>query len=56
MRESKVIVTSGEYKGTVGVLTGVFWASNTATIKADDGREIVVEVTEYEPFRSNFSM
>lgn len=38
----KVEVIYGEHKDKIGVVTGMFWGTNTALIKTDDGEEITV--------------
>lgn len=42
----KVKIIHGEHKGKVGIVTGMFWGSNTALIKTDDGEEIAVRPIE----------
>lgn len=36
----KYKVTKGPYEGKVGVLTGVYWASDFCTLKLGNGKEI----------------
>ena len=40
--KQKVKVIYGEYKGKIGIVTGMFWGANIALIKTDDGEEITV--------------
>ena len=39
-------VIHGEHKGKIGIVTGIFWAANTAIIKTDGGEEISVKPIE----------
>lgn len=39
-------VIHGEHKGKIGIVTGIFWAANTAIIKTDSGEEISVKPIE----------
>lgn len=44
--EIKVKVICGKNKDKIGILTGVFWGANVATIKTDNGDEISVKPIE----------
>lgn len=46
--KTKVKVIHGQYKGRVGILTGVFWAANVALIKTENDEEIAVNLSEIE--------
>ena len=37
-------VIHGEHKGKIGIVTGIFWATNTEIIKTDGGEEIYVPI------------
>ena len=44
----KVVIRSGENKGKVGIVTGMFWLSGMCTVKLDDGIEYAVKISEIE--------